>query len=109
MKSVIFEMTENEFRRKFGNELGKVMMKKNISQLGLARAIGVNKMTVANWLEGKTSIKLYHAYLISKTLEIPIEAIIGEEFIDWRVEINKKLDRILEMQGAKNNAKEIKT
>lgn len=99
MKSVIFKMTENEFRRNFGDTLGRIMTEKNISQLTLANAIGVSRMTIANWLAGKNTPDLFHSYLVSKVLEIPMEALIrGEEKREDPYEaIQQRLERIEEM------------
>lgn len=99
MKSVIFKMTENEFRRNFGDTLGRIMTEKNISQLTLANAIGVTRMTIANWLAGKNTPDLFHSYSVSKVLEIPMEALIRgkEKRKDPYEAIQQRLERIEEM------------
>ena len=76
MKSVIFKMTENEFRRNFGDTLGRIMTEKNISQLTLANDIGVTRMTIANWLAGKNTPDLFHSYLVSFSPKV-------ESIADW--------------------------
>lgn len=62
------DLTEEQFKREFGQRLYRELLKRNISQLELAERTGIPQPQLSNYIRGKNIPSFYNIDKISKAL-----------------------------------------
>lgn len=76
--------------KKIGSCIKKMRMQKGISQIELAKAIGVSQTHMSNIENGNTGISLWTAVKISRILDCSIEQFADEERFNSEKKIRSK-------------------
>ena len=69
-------MTEETFEQRFSREIAKALVKKNVTQIELADAIGIRQASISNYISGKNAPRLATALKICAYLGIDLEVFI---------------------------------
>ena len=80
-----------------GNNIYKSRKEKGLSQEKLAEKINVTRQTISNWELGETSPNPEQLILLSKSLNISIDELVGNEF-----EASKSEDKNESLKNLKN-------
>ena len=67
------ELTEAEFRNEFGVRLSDLMWKRGISEMYLSELTGISRVSISNYITGKTTPSFYSVDKIAKTLNCSTE------------------------------------
>ncbi len=93
-------------------DIGKIIKKRRLeldmSLDELGKLVGVNKSTIMRWENGDISVlKASHVYLLSKSLELPINTLMGlnskepiedKEIVKLRLKIQSMTKRIKDLK-----------
>jgi len=62
----------HELYKQFGRRVARFRKKAKVSQLNLARAVGLSRSSIANIERGRQSVQLHIAYLMADALRVEI-------------------------------------
>jgi transcriptional regulator with XRE-family HTH domain len=66
----------DNYKYAVGRNIRKYRMFNEIKQEDLAKAIGVSRITLSNYENGKTKISIAHITILSQTLNVTIEILL---------------------------------
>ena len=72
-------MEVKKINSRIGKRISSIRIRRNVSQVDLAKLIGVSVTHLCNLENGKVNIMIYHLSRMSKELNVPIECFVEKE------------------------------
>ena len=77
-KPLLLKMISKSYRRKFGQNLRELRIKNGLTQVEVAKLLGIAQITYSTYERGLNEPNLFSIYALSKILKTPINKLLGD-------------------------------